>query len=162
MGRFSAQHPVMWDKKGNPTELPTLGGTSWHTPTAINQRGDVVGFSNPPGDAGGHVIAHAVLWSKKGGVVDLGTLPGDDISQAQGINARGQVVGVSCGATGCRAFLWEDGVMTDLNTVVGPGFADLLVSARDINDRGQITGDVREAGTGRTLPFVATRAAGRR
>jgi probable HAF family extracellular repeat protein len=155
VGRFSARHAVLWTR-GTPTEIPNLGGVSWHTPTAINARGDVVGFSNPPGDADGSFIAHAFLWTGTGPARDLGTLPGDETSQAQGINARGQVVGVSCGANGCRAFLWADGVMTDLNTLVGAGFADRLVSARDINDAGEITGDLRETSTGRTVPFVAT------
>jgi hypothetical protein len=46
--------------------------------------------------------------------------------------------------------------MLDLNTLVGPGFPDLLTSARDINDAGQITGSLLEQSTGRTLAFVAT------
>ena len=124
---------------------------------AINERGTVVGFSNPPGDQGGTLfIPHAFLWTKQGGTRDLGTLQGDQTSQANGINARGQVVGVSSGAGGNRAFLWRDGVMIDLNTLAGPGFADRLVSATDINDAGQITGRLLEAGTGKTMPFVAT------
>jgi len=155
VGRFTARHAVLWDK-GRVTELPNLGGESWHTPTAINERGDVVGFSNPPGDAGGIFIAHAFLWTRKNGIRDLGTLPGDEISQAQGINARGQVVGVSCGASGCRAFLWEDGVMWDLNALLQPAFAGTLVSARDITNAGRITGDAREQSTERVVPYVAT------
>lgn len=92
---------------------------------------------------------------------DLGTLPGDETSQAMGINARRQVVGVSSGPGGNRAFLWENGVMKDLNALVGSDFADHLVSARDIIEAGEITGDVREEGTGTTLMFVATPRAGR-
>ncbi len=155
VGRFSARHAVLWEG-GSVTELPNLGGTSWHTATAINNQGDVVGFSNPPGDAGGAFIAHAFLWTRQGGIVDLGTLPGDQTSQALAINGRGQVVGLSTGAGGSRAFLWQDGVMLDLNTLVGPGFADRLVTAADINDAGQITGRLLELSTGRTLMFVAT------
>jgi probable HAF family extracellular repeat protein len=157
VGRFTAKHAVLWERDGTPVTLPTLGGLSWHTPTAINARGDVVGFSNPPGEPPGEFIAHAFLWTRKDGIRDLGTLPGDAVSQAQGVNARGQVVGVSFGGpAGQRAFLWEDGVMYDLNALVGAGAPGVLVSARDVNDAGQITGDLREAGTGRTVPFVAT------
>ncbi len=156
VGQFSARHIVLWEGD-RVTQIPHLGGTNWHTATAINERGTVVGFSNPPGDQNGTLfIAHAFLWSARSGTRDLGTLPGDQTSQANGINARGQVVGVSSGPGGSRAFLWHDGVMADLNTLVGPGFADRLVSATDINDAGQITGRLLEAGTGLTLPFVAT------
>lgn len=50
----------------------------------------------------------------------------------------------------------------DLNNLVGPGYGPgqpyQLRSARDINDRGQITGDVLERSTGLILPFIATPA----
>ena len=159
VGRFSARHAVLWEK-GSVTEIPNLGGITWHTPMAINERGDVVGFSNPrgAGDPEGDFIAHAFLWTKHSEKAqDLGTLPGDAFSEAFGINSRGQVVGVSFGGpNGAHAFVWQDGVMTDLNTLVGTVFLDVLVSAQDINDAGQITGRVRDHITGETLAFVAT------
>ena len=50
-------------------------------------------------------------------IVDLGTL-GGATSVALGINNLGQVVGGADLATGFRhAFLWDDGVMTDLGTL---------------------------------------------
>ena len=39
VGRFSALHAVLWDKNGKPTEIPNLGGTTWHTPMDINGAG---------------------------------------------------------------------------------------------------------------------------
>ena len=90
--------------------------------------------------------------------VEIGRLPGDSTAQAQGINRRGQVVGVSSGNAGNRAFLWEDGRLYDLNALVAGAVPGTLVSARDINDAGQITGDLREGATGRTVPFVLTPA----
>lgn len=53
-------------------------------------------------------------------ITDLRILPGDFSSTAFGINNKSQVVGVSCDKTGTvrRAFLWQEGVMTDLNTLV--------------------------------------------
>ncbi|MGH7720369.1 MAG: hypothetical protein ACREON_16185 [Gemmatimonadaceae bacterium] len=154
VGRFSARHAVLWER-GRVKEIPNLGGTSWHTPMDINEAGDVVGFSNPAGDAGGIFIARAFLWTGGRKSRDLGVLRGDATSQARGINSRRQVVGVSTGTNGNRAFLWEDGVMKDLNTLVGPGFSDQLVSAQHINEAGAITGTLLESSTGKTLTFVA-------
>ena len=160
VGRYSARHAVLWDRNGKVTEIPNLGGTTWHTPMDINSRGDVVGFSNPaePGDEVGDFIARAFLWINGAAkATDLKTLPGDFFSEAFAINSSGQVVGVSFGgANGSHAFLFENGVMNDLNDLVGPGFPDILRSAQDINDAGQITGRVFETSTGKTLTFVAT------
>ena len=126
----------------------------------INARGDVVGFSNPnePGDEVGEFIARAFLWPYGAAkATDLKTLPGDFFSEAFAINSRGQVVGVSFGgANGSHAFIYENGIMKDLNDLVGPGFPGILRSAQDINDAGQITGRVFDTSTGKTLVFVAT------
>jgi probable HAF family extracellular repeat protein len=160
VGRFSARHAVLWDDNGKPVEIPNLGGTTWHTPMDINGAGDVVGFSNPagPGDPVGDFISHAFFWAYGSGTaLDLGTLPGDAFSEAFAINSQRQIVGVSFGGTsGSRAFLYQDGVMMDFNTLVGPGNLDVFQSAQDINDAGQITGRVRDHVTGRTFMFVAT------
>jgi probable HAF family extracellular repeat protein len=78
-------------------------------------------------------------------------------SEAHGVNERRQVVGISCDAAGsCRAFLWQNGVMTDLNTLVGPGYTDVLTTAQDINDRGEITGRAFAPDTGERPAFLAT------
>ena len=159
VGRFSARHAVLWDG-GAVTEIPNLGGTTWHTPMAVNQAGDVAGFSNPagPGDPQGDFIAHAFLWANHAEkALDLGTLSGDPLSEALGINSQREVVGVSFGgASGLRAFVWRDGVMEDLNALAVPPSLDVLLSAQDINDAGQITGRVRDFDTGETVVFVAT------
>ncbi len=159
VGRFSARHSVLW-ANGTVTAIPNLGGVTWNTPMDINATGDVVGFSNPPGpgDPQGAFISHAFLW-RNGATraADLGTLSGDPMSEAFAINSRRQVVGISFGgANGPRAFLWEDGSMTDLNTLVGAGNLDVFISAQDINDAGQITGRVQDHTTGQIQAFVAT------
>jgi hypothetical protein len=46
--------------------------------------------------------------------------------------------------------------MTDLNSLVEPGFSGVLRDARDINEQGQITGSAFDPSTGETRPFVAT------
>jgi len=154
VGEFSALHSVLWDH-GTVTDIGDLGGDAWHTPMDINEQGDVVGFSNPAGVVGADFNPHAFLWTRAGGIQDLKTLPGDANSQALGINAGRQVVGVSTGAIN-RAFVWENGVMKDLNTLVGPGFPDLLIVAQHINDAGVIVGRAVPHGTSVQVPFVAT------
>ena len=62
---------------------------------AINDRGQVVGWSQTKAkDKYGEPIAHAFLW-QNGRMRDLGTLPGESNSGATAINERGQVVGSS-------------------------------------------------------------------
>jgi probable HAF family extracellular repeat protein len=131
---------------------------------AINQQGDVVGFADTSGDDPNQAnFLHAFLWTKRDGIRDLGTLAGDVFSEALGINDQGQIVGTSCDANGaCRAFLYQDGQMTDLNTLVAPGYTDDLTTAQDINDRGEITGRAVNATTGEKPAFLATPLANRR
>jgi probable HAF family extracellular repeat protein len=153
VGRFSAAHAVLW-QDGTVADIGNLGGVAWNTPTAINHRGQVVGFSDLPGDESGAPNFHAFLWTSSGGIRDLGTLPGDVLSLAFGINDQGQVVGQSIGAGGSRAFIWQDGVMTDLNTLVPPGSLT-LVYANDINASGEIAGGAFDPNTRESPAFLA-------
>lgn len=158
VGRFSARHAVMWDN-GRVTRLPDLGGTSWHTPMAINEQGDVVGFSNPadPRDLAGEFIARAFLWTRRGGIRSIGVLPGDSTSQALGINIWGQVVGFSTGgAAGSRGFIYQNGVLTNLNELLLPGSHGRVLTATSINDLGQIGGRLFDSTTGLSVPYIAT------
>jgi probable HAF family extracellular repeat protein len=72
---------------------------------------------------------------------NLGTLGGDNFSSGWAINSRGVVVGVSSKINGqSRAFLYSDGAMVDLNSLINPLAGWTLIAARDINNRGQIVG----------------------
>jgi probable HAF family extracellular repeat protein len=151
-GPTNALHALLW-QNGNLTYLGNLGGTSTGA-TDINNRGQVVGASDLPGDT----TAHAFLWTKSTGMQDLGTLPGDSSSLARGINNKGQVVGQSCDAGGnCRAFLWQNGVMTDLNTLVpGGGSTLFLFEAFAMNPRGQFAAVGFDVISGDCCAFLAT------
>jgi probable HAF family extracellular repeat protein len=155
VGRFSALHAVLW-QRDQVIDLGNLGGLAWHTPMSINLRGDVVGFSNFSHEHGDELMPHAFLWTRRRGIRDLGTLRGDATSQGLGINEWRQVVGASCDAEDrCRAFLWHDGALEDLNDLVADDERLTLTSANDIDDLGRITGQAIEPDTGELVAFVA-------
>jgi probable HAF family extracellular repeat protein len=116
----TAGHAALWDK-GVLTDLGDWGNeySVWTGATAINNRGQVVGYSYE--DYGVGEIYEAFLWYK-------GTLTKLGFDAPSDINERGQVVGY--GPDGGPGFLWEDGVRTELE-----------IGARAINNAGQIAGD---------------------
>ena len=128
-------HAFLWES-GWMRDLGTLGGYR-SSALAINERGQIVGTS---GTAGGE--GHAFLWERglwdRGKMIDLGTLAGGRESEARAINDKGQVVGWSYSTADGReqrAFLWENGKMTTLDTLGGH-----RAEAFAINDKGQIVG----------------------
>jgi probable HAF family extracellular repeat protein len=154
VGRHTAKHAVLWEN-GGITDLGNLGAQWWNTPTAINQRGDIVGFAGDPAFVEGEIV-HAFMWTRDDGIRHLKPLrnrtPEHVDSEAYGINERRQVVGVSCDAdfVDCRAVIWDGGnIPTDLNGLKG-SFSARLESAKDINDNGEITGRAIDANGVRT------------
>lgn len=145
VGRRTAKHAVLW-QNGTVTDIyPNAAAPWWNTPTAINQRGDVVGFAGDPDFVEGDVL-HAFMWTREDGIRQLKPLPHRTPkhvdSEAYGINERRQVVGVSCDAdlVDCRAVIWDHGnTPTDLNDLKG-SFPLKLTNAKDINNKGEITG----------------------
>jgi probable HAF family extracellular repeat protein len=135
-----AEHAFVW-RDGTMADLGTLGGTR-SVAYAVNPRGDMVGSSTT---AAGE--EHAVLWlAGSNAIVDLGTF-GRPQSVATGINASRQIVGYFAGAPSGGAFLWQNGVMTELPGVVleMPGFPIPPGSAHAyaINAAGDVVGDGR-------------------
>ncbi len=160
VGRFTAAHMVLWHG-ATVTKLPTFGGVSWNTPTAINNRGEVVGFANMPGadDKAGKLRPLAFLWTPNGGLKKIEPLPGDAYSLAEGLNNRGDVVGISyaAGFAGSRAFLYHNGKKYDLNALLSKSCSFSLIAANDIDDRGEIVGQALVKGTADAPAFLAIR-----
>jgi probable HAF family extracellular repeat protein len=111
--------------EGTLTDLPLLGGAHVFG-SAINDAGWVTGYGFT---AGGR--AHAFLYDGRT-ISDL--TPAASSSAAYDINDMGAVVGTADN----RAFLYANGKMIDLNSLVDPSADLLLTSAIAINDQGQI------------------------
>jgi len=60
----------------------------------------------------------------------------------------------------CRAFLWEDGTMTELNGLVHNPNAPFLENGNSINSRGQIAGKTTVQGTPLADAYLATPSPG--
>ncbi|MGE3298774.1 MAG: alginate lyase family protein, partial [Porticoccaceae bacterium] len=84
---------------------------------------------------------HAALW-QGGSPLDLGVLGTGNSSDAHGINDLGYVVGrSSIDSKGTsHAFLWRNGIMTDLNDLLPDDSPWTLQYAADINNKNQIVG----------------------
>ena len=129
---------------GTLKDLGTPGGM-YSFAAGINSKGQVVGSTGiytptqvPPFATS--TTQYAFLYSGVA-LVNLGTLPGDTSSAAQAINDTGQVVGISNSPGTQRAFLYSNGTMTDLNTLLPPGSGWVLYEATGINNAGQICGN---------------------
>jgi probable HAF family extracellular repeat protein len=113
-------HTFLW-KNGVMTDLGLFV-----LPYAMNNRGVIAGDTDPEGAV---VFDHGILTA-------LGTL-GGKYGVALGINNLDQVVGNAQTKNGyAHAFVWENGLMTDLGTLDD----DTVSEAHDINNRGQIVG----------------------
>lgn len=118
------QHAVLFTALGT-IDLGTQGQSS--SAYDINDSGLIVGRSGNDG----------VLFTAFG-TATLGTLGGFH-SQANGVNNLGQIVGWATNpGDQSRAFVYSNGSMTNLNSLLAPLSGWMIVDARDINDAGQI------------------------
>ncbi|MDX2200058.1 MAG: hypothetical protein SF069_13940 [Phycisphaerae bacterium] len=137
-------HAFVWIN-GAMHDLGTLGG-DYSVANDVNGAGQVVGVARR---ADGVMHAFRFEVSASGVVTqrtDLGDL-GGQYSAAYGINRQGLVVGTSFD----RAFLYQGGVMTNLNDRIPAGSGWVLTRATAINDRMQIVGEGRHNGSVRAF-----------
>jgi probable HAF family extracellular repeat protein len=148
---IDAFHALLW-QNGVATDLGNLGGI-YNEAIDINNWGQVTGISY----LSDNTTYHAFLWTW-GVMADLGTVPGDVSSSGDGVNDWGQVVGGSYDADGnSRAYLWQNGVMTDLNTLIPANSPLYLLEATGtINDLGWIAGIALQISTGAIHAFLLT------
>jgi probable HAF family extracellular repeat protein len=140
---IAGPHAVLWEN-GIPHNLGNLGGTLSATAAAVNDRREVAGGSYVSGDQN----VHSFFWTDDKGIQDMGTVAPDVASFATAINEAGQVVGASCDANpntaqtppNCRAYLWEEGTMVDLNSLVPSDSPLYMLFAYQINGTGEIVG----------------------
>jgi probable HAF family extracellular repeat protein len=131
-----ANNGFVWQ---NGSLSPVAPAGTYVTATAINNQGMIVGNQSP---TFGSSTQQAVL-IQNGVITDLGT-NGFPTSYATAINDLGQVIGVS-DANGVKPFLWQNGQMTSLQTLMPAGWQ--IAAVFGINDREQIVGLAQPPGS---------------
>ena len=139
------RHAFLYHPKAKMRNLGTLGGTSSYG-TFVNASGHVVGYADLSSGKFQNTV-HAFFFDGKT-MRDLGSLGSQreqsTHSAAFGINANDEIVGTTYANLNARelvqvAFLYKDGTMYDLNTLVDEASQSYqLQSATAINDAGQI------------------------
>ena len=166
------QHAFTW-RSGQLVDLGALAPAADNNSGIFERNGNGVGAG---GSENGRIDpltgspAQEATIFDHGRVIGLGTLGGHE-SFAQDINSRGQVAGMSsnstpdpfscsfllfCWRTETRAFVWRNGVMTDLGTLGGPDAVETRQNARGQIDGLSFTNSTANAVTGipTTDPFL--------
>ncbi len=123
------------------SDLGNMGGGGTFSEafgTAINNSGLIVGSGNLSEQGPDHAFYYS-----GGAFHDMGTLNGGYQSGASGVNSSGEIVGYSwLGNNGnnTAAFLYANGSMIDLNTLLPNNSGWQLATANGINDSGLIVG----------------------
>jgi len=118
----------IWDETDGLQDIGSFGG-GFTTPFAINDAGQIVGFS----ETDAHEF-HAFIWDDTNGIQDIGTIPGGFDSFALDINELGHVIGYSTTSVHFpKAFVWDStNGLQDIGTLGGSESF-----AHAINDNGE-------------------------
>lgn len=104
-----------------------------------NNNADIIGSFIPNDkDKSEKQMRHAFIW-RDGAFTDLGAMNGR-WSRAEGVNDIGQAVGTVYTLSSSFAVIWEKGKAFDINRLIPQGSGWNLLSASDINGKGQIIG----------------------
>ena len=125
----ASRRALRWDAAGVQFQLPGLGGTDVGA-RAIDQQGDIAGFSS---DAGG--ITHAVLWRRGGAALNL--TPGWSFGLGLDVSDSGFVVGQGKSGGEIGAFVWS--AASGPRLIVGPQIQG-VGSFYGVNNLGQAVG----------------------
>ncbi len=161
-GFAAGPHAVLWDTDGTVVNLGSLGGTVNTDILGVGTNAFVINnFGEVTGQAtlAGNTTFHPFQWTRETGMQDLGVLPGDLVGAGLGMNNLGDIVGASVSAPGPatgnpRAFLWQNGVMSDLNALA-PGSPLYLLNAFGINEFEEIVGFGVQPDSGELHAFLA-------
>jgi probable HAF family extracellular repeat protein len=139
--------------------MGNLGGQAWNTPESMNRKGEVVGFGNTSGDQNAPYSPMAFYWSQTTGMLNLESLSEFPNSAANAINNEGLIVGEAFNASNSavvpHAFVYRNGIMTDLNALMIANKSLTLLYANDVNDEGVIVGGAYDSKTNTYPAFVA-------
>jgi probable HAF family extracellular repeat protein len=141
------ENPFIY-RNGTMTDMGGLNGI-WSSATSINEQGHAVGYVGV--DFGGQsdeIYSRTAFLYADGVRQDLGGLAPYRSSVASDINDLGQIVGGAALADGdAHAFLYENGGMIDLNTLIDPASGWTIRDAAAINDLQQIAATACKGGS---------------
>ena len=127
---------LLWPWHGVARILPTIGGGS-ATATALNNNGQVVGTSaTSTGAEEGFLLSNGTM-------TDLG----GNFSPAA-VNDGGVIVG--------GQFVYSNGTLQNLNTLIPAGSGYQIRNATGINDNGQIVANADDTATGQNHALLLT------
>lgn len=148
-------HACLWSE-GVINDLGVLPGETNSAASDINDSSQVCGSSSHQQSTYPFLtVTIPCLWDD-GNIIELELLPGFVRGAATGINNDGQIIGwmkTSLSGGSSRAYIWEDGVMVNLNQLIPVGSNWILTSASDINNSGHIVG-TGEAPSGETHGYL--------
>jgi uncharacterized membrane protein len=147
-------HAVLWESDGTPVLVDSLpGAIGNNVGGSINNRRDVVGTQEI---ADGTV--HTFLWDKDSSIQDV-MMPGAFVTIApccHTVNDRREITGFAIGENGPQAFVWKDGLFTDLNAALPVGSPWFVFITASINNAGQIAASGVNLETGEVHGLLLT------